>query len=582
MILHDFLQSQNLLGGSVGFVQSPPKYFRMALSLLLLVGFITFITFVSVKEYFNQSIVEFSRFESQTKHQLTPEIASSLISFRLESVIDLGSRGCNLKMIARFNRNSYGNRYDFNQRKDGSGGFIYEAILENKENAETIPEYFNSKLSYVCLNKSSYEYLRYNIAFKLRIGESLNYSLNVFNKNNPFQIIESNAAPKISNQPSIYGNSSDFWKIRLKPITIVDDDSYFSIALRKLGDIEEELKQHKSKSYQTKITYLQLDHLVVPAILPVGDEEVIGFINFYIDTSIDIIVRHYPKFIYTLIPLLCIFFVCYFILRVMFDLYDSNMRYMEYINSFYDLTVVNYTHNENFESNHKISNEDTKPKVISDSFSNCNSKSFNNFDISHSGLSSKKNPLIEASFMRSEYAHTKATSKVSDIGLNSTQTSQRNKNHLSKENTFPHYSINNFQNKIEIIEEDLDQQTPCAISSSSNNRSFKFEYIDVFLFVCCPLFKRVKVKKLLYQQCKEQLKFFLNPHFYMGLCAINEERMSDLYKHPKNIYSAIIDFDREDYQIDRKSESSFSKLNKQNAKLLSNQSIEVSFEYRDG
>lgn len=66
---------------------------------------------------------------------------------------------------------------------------------------------------------------------------------------------------------------------------------------------------------------------------------------------------------------------------------------------------------------------------------------------------------------------------------------------------------------------------------------------------CCGLSK-TKIKKSLYENCANQFEYYLNPHYYFRVCALNEMQLSQQMGSGR-LYSAKISSDLENYQIER-------------------------------
>lgn len=79
---------------------------------------------------------------------------------------------------------------------------------------------------------------------------------------------------------------------------------------------------------------------------------------------------------------------------------------------------------------------------------------------------------------------------------------------------------------------------------------FKLTQFDIFLFIFCCGLSKSKIKKSLYENCVSQFEFYLNPHYYFRVCALNEMQLSQQMGSGR-LYSAKISSDFENYQIDR-------------------------------
>lgn len=584
MITNDFLQSQNILGGSVGFVDSSPKKLRIALTLTLVTGFIVLCWLLAYYEYSSNSISGLFTIKNPKQNQFISSIDESTIRFALESNIDLSTRNCFMQLKASFNQKLYANIFNFSLKRIEENKFLYEVNLSKDEskssesaaNNAKSRDFFNSEIFYTCLHQSSYDYLRSNAIFQFSLMGDLR-SINPLNKLEPFAKIGEESKFVFNSNPSIFPSHTKFsWTINLKPVTVVDDDNYFSLAS---FNIDNEISKSDGQSTEnTKLVYYRRDRQVIDSIIRDSNfkTEVLGYLNFHIDFNGDIVARQYPKFFQIFPSLLCIFVLFCLLLRLLFNLIDSNLKYIEYVNSFYSLTFAK-----------PGSKEAITPSItysFKDKLANMNGSSGIHTDVSTLSKSGtltententlKKNhkkPLLEATFMQGEYAQTEAISKMS---------SSKNDSSLKiKEKAFVHYSLNNSSCKSsEVNIEGLSEPLPCDFTSTRTLESFKFGALDVINFMLCFFLKKVKVKKNLYENCKNQLKYFLSPHFYFSLCAFNEEKLTGS-QTPRNIYSASIDFEANDFQIDRKSETKFSKAGN-STKANSEHDIEFSYEYR--
>lgn len=78
--------------------------------------------------------------------------------------------------------------------------------------------------------------------------------------------------------------------------------------------------------------------------------------------------------------------------------------------------------------------------------------------------------------------------------------------------------------------------------------NFKFSLIDAAKFLICLRTKETKIKLTLYENCLDQLNYYLNPNYYFRMCSANEVQLEN---YSYETYTAKISCSLNNFQIDR-------------------------------
>lgn len=607
-MLNEFLRSVSFLENTVKFQRKECISYRTVFSALTLCLFLLFTVFVLSEDYVKsaaESILYMSHPEKRNPG--LNKLQKQFFNYSVMSNTNLELYNCKLMMTSKsiWEKSDADNTFLQSKVNDKKGQYkysimnahgdsrIYFDLSEFKYGNELV---FESVVYTHCENPEDIKKIEQS-QFKVSLVSSTTLTTNLFSKSEPFNVVKDGNGETFDMNNNIqcmkgYLNSFD---LAFKPIVIVNDDDYFRISSYNI-DYLKMSESFSNESFDSDIIYLGKSKTMISEksskyeelikqeridyynsydvdnkdqyikVKETENRKIIGIVNYLIDLRGDIIIRKYPKFKNLFPALLCIFWFIVMILKIIFSLYDHNLIYLEYINSFYTFTLSNsFIEGENG----KEDNESISKSSFKQCSENPNSRMVEmESEVIGDNYKQTKNPLLEASFMKYPindtlyYGNMKGEeSKVCHATSNSNKVN--NIASPDKADTFRISSSNMFKND----------------HKSKSVSEFQFTTCDMLRFILCKCFVKTKIKKSLFKNCKNQLLYYLDPLFYFRMCAANET--SVCLGRASLEYSAIISSDYKHFQVLRKSNNNYSANHGKFNPDLTGNDIRVSFVCRD-
>jgi hypothetical protein len=487
--MESILYSINLFESNITFTKKTSS-FRCILSLILFIAFIIYASIefgVCLISSIPDSILYSKKLEAKSKS--VPKDNRFNFNFKIISEVNELDIKINCNLIIQ-NSNK--------QLILGKSVIIDD--LGNKLNSYSFQESslfyldFNYKIEIKMLCPNEYYFPKFYLIFDSNIK-----TLDILNKDKPFtqinQIIDKLDITKMNA------------KIIIKNVFIYDDADPFSTkiiynAIKSIKEYDTNIKNDVTLD----IKQLYSSHELYESPDIISSFEVIS------DNNHHIYIRSYRKFFQILPYYFILFYFLILLLRGIFIIIDSNNIYLQFINSFYDITV-----------SEKRNSCDSNNKSIFKEKSN-----FQNLQNEN-----KESSLIKMSCLNSPVMSLEQTRFVEEDFVKPLK-----KEPILKKN-----------------------------KSFHSDRKYIYSLLDLisFLFAisCC---KKTSTKEKLYNSLKTQLVFYLNPLYYFKLCSLNEADVMESITD-KQIYSAVISNNFENFIISRnnsqgdkrKSESQFKK-----------------------
>jgi len=521
----------NLFPSQVDFIFIDQSKFRQHFSIFLLLAFILFLTYNTIVDYTAALPASILRFEDQydiqpfTINDILPQISSkSKCEININIDNEKADKIYPVKLQGTYNK----------ERQE----YVYLLLQNEKANelAQESLSYYNFQFEYKFFNCNSNNDIDNNLPVSNNGIDSVsfNFELNkeIFS-NQGFDNKINFAAP--SKLLKNYKNYANYWELDFKPLIKKEIKGFFSPFNTKEGSIlslnstsyklENKglglSKMYYDKSQQNKIN----DSSTVDEVMNI-------IINYRIWKKGDIMVIVYPKLSDTLPYHIILFLILILFLKVLFLLYDNYGKYNYLINDIFKITKTENTH-----------------KAQQKTFASKIGRKSNISDSNNTSTSDPKNLLINTE------------SKHNKINLYSTTLSSDTKDNVSiiseklldESQVTKDISLNNLNKE---NSNNLSQNSDSTTTNKEGNVEkkivpYQFTFLDIISFYL-PITKKIKTKKEVFINCINQLKFFINPLFYLKLCVLNEEKIVETIME-KKLYSVNFKDDFQSFDILRMS-----------------------------
>lgn len=407
----------------------------------------------------------------------------------------------------------------------------------------------------------------------LAVNKENDYSLDLYNRSVPFSVKKFSNDSVLSLLES--NQKSWAWNVEMKLTGVIDDDSYFGLSLE-----QEEINEKViSGQFLMKPSIHAKHQISMPS--KVLDDKVyrfeLGQLNIKTSEFLDLSVRRYLK-IYNYLPLyILLFLIMYLVFKIFFFLYDSNSSYLCLVNSFFEFKSLSpnlqeeakeESYDDEYEEEEESGEEDSEAAIEVEPNKEKLIENGNNDEPSTLHM-----PIIESSFLvNSQISHgieqkqkineySKYGPKLIASFFNENSQGMIPENSMRKSSCL--HSINDDSTEASTIrkesgdsQEKNKQLSPKDISISQTQQpieyqKFSYSSFDIFLFIfsCCS--KKIALKRRIFQMCRSELNYYLNPHYYLKICTLNHKNINRELEN-EAFYTVKIDDKFKEFQTENK------------------------------
>lgn len=433
-MFNDFLLRINMFEDTIHFTKPAKNKTRGIFTLVLILAFVTYTIYMMGKDFYNRSVVSLIRLStplenSQFSHDILKNINVNLYTNKYiedckfemtyQTIFENEEKNISFSPAAHAeDSRETGQNHLYRHYPESKFGFEVSNPSESTIKNTTIESLIESSIIMNCTNTKNYIKAEFEKLFEdLEVNITLTYDteLNILSKDKPFHKPE---IPNIYRVKLLKRKNNNILNemfnshidICLKKYSLIDDSEYFSLDIFSITEENMDLWRLES-ALKSRVDFVPervtvLKYLAPPKLIGIHK---IGSFSYSYNNNEDIIIRKFPK-INDFLPIyITIFFLIFVCVKMLFLFYDNNSKYLEYINSFYSLSIDDsidqddgYKSYKTFPAKLEESSKELDKPLYSKGINSKPISIVNSF-VANSKINKGKK-IIDATFVRSSFA----------------------------------------------------------------------------------------------------------------------------------------------------------------------------------